>query len=292
MTGKRILSAMDKHNSLSNIFRVKNFILTDTIKLADSLMLEKGFICDGSAVLICQSGEGVVRVNYHEYTLKKNQVFIIIPYHIISLKKLSDDFSVAGLFCSNDYFTRNTILNHNYDRLFKFKQYPIITFTGEQMDRLMELHDVMMVRYKNLNNPYNEECLTMLIFSFFAEIINIHDINKPNKVQTALNRQEKITDEFFRLLINNFKEQRAVAFYADKLCFTPKYLSSVVKKVTGYTIQEWINEMVINHTKNLLKMTDKTVLEISEELNFSNPSFFGRFFKQYTGLTPLQFRNG
>lgn len=176
--------------------------------------------------------------------------------------------------------------------VFKFKQYPIITFTGEQMDRLMELHDVMMVRYKNLNNPYNEECLTMLIFSFFAEIINIHDINKPNKVQTALNRQEKITDEFFRLLINNFKEQRAVAFYADKLCFTPKYLSSVVKKVTGYTIQEWINEMVINHTKNLLKMTDKTVLEISEELNFSNPSFFGRFFKQYTGLTPLQFRNG
>lgn len=97
---------------------------------------------------------------------------------------------------------------------------------------------------------------------------------------------------FFRLLVNNFKKHRAVSFYADKLCFTPKYLSSVVKKVTGYTIQEWINELVINHTKNLLKMTDKTVLEISEEMNFSNPSFFGRFFKQYTGLTPLQFRNG
>lgn len=197
MSRKRILSAVKDHDSLADIFRVKNFILTDRIGLSDNPMPEKGFVCDGPAVLICLDGEGTIKVNYHQYTLRKNQVFIIIPYHIVSLQRSSGDFSVAGLFFSNGYFAKNTILSPGYDRLFQLKQHPIITFTQEQMDRLMDLHSVIMVRYKNLNNPYKEESLTMLIFSFFAEMINIYEINKPDKVQTILNRQEKITDDFF-----------------------------------------------------------------------------------------------
>ena len=104
-------------------------------------------------------------------------------------------------------------------------------------------------------------------------------------------RQEVLTEKFFEVLSKYYIKERSVAFYAEKLCLTPKYLSMTVKKVTGFPITSWMNEVVIIEAKRLLKMTDSTVLQISEELNFPNPSFFGRFFKQYAGMTPLAYRN-
>ena len=89
----------------------------------------------------------------------------------------------------------------------------------------------------------------------------------------------------------HYKQDRSVSFYADKLCLTSKYLSTVIKEVTGRSVLAWINETVIAEAKILLKTSEMTVMQISEELNFPNPSFFGRFFKQYTGVTPLKYRN-
>jgi AraC-like DNA-binding protein len=111
------------------------------------------------------------------------------------------------------------------------------------------------------------------------------------KSTKAVSRQELLTEEFFKVLLKNYTKERSVAFYAEKLCLTPKYLSMTVKSVTGHPISEWINEAVIIEAKRMLKVTDLTVLQISEELNFPNSSFFGRFFKQYTEMTPLQYKN-
>jgi AraC-like DNA-binding protein len=122
----------------------------------------------------------------------------------------------------------------------------------------------------------------MDIMSHFLESV-------PSTV-TDKSRKEAITDDFFRLLFESFQKERQVTFFADKLCLTPKYLSMTIKEVTGHPASSWINEMVILETKRLLKATELTALQVSEELNFPNPSFFGRFFKQHTGMTPLQFR--
>lgn len=107
----------------------------------------------------------------------------------------------------------------------------------------------------------------------------------------AISRQELLTAEFFKLMLADYKKERSVAYYADKLCLTPKYLSMTVKKVTGHPISEWINEVVVIEAKRMLKTTDLTALQISEELNFPNPSFFVRFFKQYIGMTPMEYKN-
>lgn len=81
-----------------------------------------------------------------------------------------------------------------------------------------------------------------------------------------------------------------MSFYAEKMNRTPKYLSGEIKRITGRSILEWINEAVLIEMKVQLKTTDYTVLQISEVLNFSSPSVFVQFFKHHTGITPLQYR--
>ena len=85
-------------------------------------------------------------------------------------------------------------------------------------------------------------------------------------------------------------KERSIAFYADKMFITPKYLSRVVKETSGVDIQQWIDDMVIMAAKALLKSSNMTILQISEDMSFANPSFFGTYFKKRTGMTPVQYR--
>ena len=86
------------------------------------------------------------------------------------------------------------------------------------------------------------------------------------------------------------KHERSVNFYADKLCLTPHYLSSVIRETSGQTVMQWINQAVILEAKVLLKHSNLLVFQISDELNFPNPSFFSKFFKRMTGMTPAEYQ--
>lgn len=103
-------------------------------------------------------------------------------------------------------------------------------------------------------------------------------------------RANDLSDRFFRLLAANHKSHRTVQFYADKLNLTPKYLSTAVKRATGRPILDWIHEAILIDAKMLLRVTDLTVQEISDQLNFSSPSAFVQFIKCHTGSTPNKLR--
>mgnify|MGYP005766453861 CR=1 FL=1 len=92
------------------------------------------------------------------------------------------------------------------------------------------------------------------------------------------------------LVVEHYLKQRNVGFYADRLCLTPKYLSKVIKRLSGHTVPEWISRILVLHAQVLLKSSKQTVQQIALELNFPNASFFGRFFKKHTGMTPGQYR--
>jgi len=91
-------------------------------------------------------------------------------------------------------------------------------------------------------------------------------------------------------LTTHYKEERSVSFYADKLCISSKYLSSLVKEVSDKNPVEWITQCVIFESKTLLKSTDMSIQQISDLLNFPNQSFFGKYFKRYCGMSPLQYK--
>ena len=103
-------------------------------------------------------------------------------------------------------------------------------------------------------------------------------------------RQRQMMEQFIKLAINDHAREHLVGYYADKMCVTPKYLSKIVKETSGRSVPEWLNELLILDAKNMLRHSDMTIKEISALLNFPSQSFFFRFFKNHTGLTPTQYR--
>ena len=103
-------------------------------------------------------------------------------------------------------------------------------------------------------------------------------------------RQEQVFNQFIQLVNQYASQERKVSFYADKLCLTPRYLKSLIRQASNRTVMDWINEAVIIEAKVLLKYSNKLIYQIADELNFPNTSFFCKFFKRMTGMTPLAYQ--
>ena len=96
--------------------------------------------------------------------------------------------------------------------------------------------------------------------------------------------------QLISLISDHYQKERTVSFYADRLCLSPKYLSSMVKGICGYTVQDLLFKAIIRRAIFLMTSTSKTIQEISDELSFPNASAFGTFFKKHTGLSPKNYR--
>jgi AraC-like DNA-binding protein len=103
-------------------------------------------------------------------------------------------------------------------------------------------------------------------------------------------RSDVLFARFIALLQENFRKERRVGWYAQQLNITAKYLSEVVKSVSKRTPNEWIDSYVVLEIRVLLKNSPKTIKEITDELNFPNQSFLGKFFKEHVGLSPSEYR--
>lgn len=139
---------------------------------------------------------------------------------------------------------------------------------------------------------YREMVFSLMNYFFQASlgyVANERDL-KPEEPSRESSRDMQYFRHFMRELKENFRTERSVGFYADRICVTPKYLSSVVRQVSGRGPMQWINECVIVEAKNLLRFSDMTIQEISRELNFPTQSYFGRFFKKHTGMSPKGYK--
>lgn len=102
--------------------------------------------------------------------------------------------------------------------------------------------------------------------------------------------KNSVVAKFLELVQTHYREQRLIGFYASKLCITPKYLSKLVKEHTGRSAGEWIESHVILEARAMLQSSDMTIQQIATSLHFPNQSFFGKYFKRATGISPKQYR--
>lgn len=279
----------EKISDITDRFAIKNFVLQDDSLIDPDQSLDESFIFSGFALAVCLKGKATLQINYRDFDLREGCIFTYMPNQIIKVKDRSADFLIENLFLSADYVLQLP-LHKDFDLLKRMAEYPLQKISDEALHNMLEFHSLIAKHHRRENHPYREDQTKALIFALLMEVAAVYSASVP-ETPPSVSRQELLTDEFFKLMLVDYKKKRDVAYYADKLCLTPKYLSMTVKKVTGYPISDWINEAVVIEAKRMLKTTDLTALQISEELNFSNPSFFGRFFKQYTGMTPLQYKS-
>ena len=153
---------------------------------------------------------------------------------------------------------------------------------------IRQLFQLIKTMLRSDKERYRHEIIRTLFTTAFYLIteINLRERTDPMKQ----GRCEVLFNQFMALLQQYNKRERNVSFYARQLNITPKYLSSVVKEVSGKTAARWIDESVILEAKALLKYSGLSIQEIAYQLNFSTQSFFGKYFKQHTGTSPSRYK--
>lgn len=274
-------------------FAIKNFIISDRARMKPNVSPDYPFILDGVAFVICIKGSGRISVNFKEYELEKNMIITILPYFVTEVLEKSDDLMMEFLIFSTDFLTEMPA-SPSFSISKSIVQSACIKVSDQEIEKLLEYHSFIVRQYRRQDHPFREQMARTLLYSLLIEIgaiyYKMYRVTATPEPTVVSSHQEELISRFFKLLVEYHKKERSLEFYAGKMCLTPKYLSTVVKDRTGRTAFAWINEILVSSAKYLLKTTDYTILQISEELNFPNPSFFGRFFKKHVGITPMQYR--
>lgn len=283
--------SFDESSIQSSPSIIKNFIVSDNSTNVQDHFLDLRYphIVEGITFAICTKGNSRIKINLQEYEVTANTLISIIPGYIIELISESDDLSIEFLFFTFD-FIADLKLTMDIDIPEKMGQMPCLKITEEETQSLLEFHAFIVKQYKKTDHLYREKIAKSLLYTLICEVMQLYHNSKLVESPRTKSRQEELITQFVELLFKYHKQERSVTFYADKMFLTPKYLSKVIKDVTGKPILQWIDEMVIMAAKALLKTSNMTILQISEELNFANASFFGSFFRKRVGMTPIQYR--
>ena len=247
------------------------------------------FTFNGFFISICLGGRCELKVSGRSYTIEAGSLMIFSPNQLIEIQSSSPDLDWKSIIVSLD-----VILEFpspvDIDIMTSALRNPVLHVGEAAARHLMEYYLFIEKRYSETSSAYREEISKTLLYALMLEICNIFRNVSDEDSDIAKPRQEKLTDDFFKLMAKHYRTEHNVAFYATKLHRTPKYLSGAIRRISGRSVAEWINSTLVSEIKMLLKTTDKTVLEISEELNFSSPSVMVQFFRHYTGITPLRYR--
>ena len=246
------------------------------------------FKTDVTAAIICIKGTTVGSINLKPYTTNGACLITILPGQILEYKSISEDFT--GLFIiMSSKFTDSLMLNAT-ERLplsLSIIDNPVIPLDEEALNGMIANFEMLKKAVQVKEHPYRMEVAKHLALAFlYGAGYIFHKFNDKKKKT----HHELQMEKFLQLVQLHHKEQRELGFYADKLCLTPKHLSKVIREVSNRPANDWIDEYVVLTAKALLKSTNMTVQQISDELNFSSQSFFGKYFKRVTGMSPREYR--
>lgn len=272
---------------------VKTFVASNNNKdpLDKHFLFDHPFSFDGIVFGICMKGKARAKIDFKEYNVEKDSIIIILPGHILELLEQSEDFFIE-LLTFSDEFVIDMPLPKDLQIVKKIALNPVINALENNINTLIDYHSFIIKTFETRkDSPFLAEMIKGLLYSLIMELATIYQDHSHIHSKKKNSRYEELTEHFFLLLFDHYKEERNVSFYADKICITPKHLSVILKETTGHPVNSWIDDTVIMGAKSLLKSTSFTVLQISEELNFPTASYFGRFFKRLTGMTPLEYRD-
>lgn len=244
-----------------------------------------------SMVLFCLQGELHVRISLKEYTLRPNMFCVIITGMIFEVLSISNDFRGFMIATRTNFMPvteKTTQVMSFYKCLqsrhcFVLEEKEVMAFVG--------VYHSIKATLQELDHPYRIPILQSYVQILYYRMLPIVLKEEESRSKYSHTRQEEIFQRFIGEVEKHYRKERSVKFYADLLCISPKYLSTVIYKISQQLAGEWIDAYVILEAKTLLKSGRLTIQQISEQLNFSNQSFFGKFFKRCAGMSPKEYIN-
>lgn len=245
----------------------------------------EGIAVDCGHVIICRQGSALMTLNFVELKQEKDTIVILYPGDVVMVKNVSDDFAIEYLVVTNDIMTEaqlslpqaNAIRNHQY-----VSSHEIATLT----DALLTITNASI----HFGDAKDARKISILQLRSFMISYGCWLARHGHISGRYVSRSAEIFAHFLNLLSHHYRETRQVAFYADKLNITPKYLNGIIIEQTGKTAKIAIDDYVIMQLKLTLQTTDQTINETAWQYNFSSLSFFCDYFHRHVGLTPMAYR--
>ena len=238
-------------------------------------------------------GETSLTSNLQEFRLKKDSLFIFSPKHILQVQS-NNRFKAHLIVIAPDFLKRINIDTKRMMPLFlQFSSLPCMELTHAESQSLRSFISMVEQELKGSETDFSSEIIGGLIAATIYKVGDIltHYLTEHPEVDSPIhNRAEEYFRQFTELLGEHYKHERSVGFYARQLCITPKYLTTLIKRISGKSVSEWIDSYVILEAKTLLKYSNMSVQEIAYYLNFPNQSFFGSYFKRNAGMSPSQYK--
>ncbi|MDR6527895.1 AraC-like DNA-binding protein [Chryseobacterium rhizosphaerae] len=248
------------------------------------------FRMDYYALCICTAGEINIEIDSKKYKVTTHSFFIAAPSTIVRFLETSKDFMMKLLFFDKNFLIKNISNPFIIEKmnLFSKGSYSIIKTTEKNSLQLQNLLDYLKKKSRK-QGKFTEEIIRTIIFNLLLETAEIIE----KEINTVSQKEEGKKDlflKFSKLIRENIRQQRTVQFYADALCISNKHLIEIIKKASGKTPHEVIDEALLKEAYVMLGNPDITISEIAFELQFNSASAFGRFFKKQTSYSPSEYR--
>lgn len=240
-------------------------------------------------ILFCHSGLANVSVDLVQCTLKPHTVTVLLPDTILTLNSSDKGFKVEYIMLSASLFDEAVFRLE--PPFFRFiLDNPCLVCPPGERDALDAMIRMFWIIYKDRDNMSRNVIIKNQSQNFF---LNMYDKNRhlfSSLQRNGYNRGEELFHKFITCIQTHYLDQKDVAFYANELCISPRYLSTITRQVTGESAKTIIDRHIILETKVLLRTTEMTVQEITNHLNFPSQSYLGRYFKKHTGESPIEYR--
>lgn len=292
---------MNKINEIDLLFiEAEKEKLLDTNQINSNFIVEeldstnfysfyKSINPDSLIILIVTDGSVEVKHEKEIKTVKYNSVIRIIPEHLIELAEISSDFRGKFISVNRNLLSLSTT-NFSPNTYLYIRHTPVISLQPQEVDDIIELFYIIKKKVKKLYSSADEKVFHCLIMALFYELNGCINRQIEETPTLVLSHKENLYKKFLLLLRKHIRKEHSVAFYANQLCLTPQYISSVLKELSGMTANKWIDEMLLAEAKLLLFSTENNIQEIADKLYFPDQSSFGKFFKKMTGMSPTNYR--
>ena len=247
---------------------------------------------EGCAILFCRGGEAEVMVDQCQGRIVRNTLLLLLPGTYLLFLNRSEDFQVMYCTFSRDLFSEAAF---RLDPVFfeSVHRNPISNPPQQIVDGADIWFQMAAYTYHDRQNLFRNTIIKNRLQNILLEIYDKMQrfVNTQPRAFENTTRQIELFQRFAALVHEHCTQEREVAFYADKLCISTRYLSTIVRIVGHTSAKEFIDRAVMLEIRMMLRSTDLSVQEIAYRLKFPDQSYLGRFFKKHAGESPTEYRN-
>lgn len=238
-------------------------------------------------LIMVRRGTASPTINLLRHSVEAGTLMFFAPHSIVEANNLSDDLEGEGITMTDDFF-HLTVGDHLPP-----------AFDGRQRDFRLRLNarqmayaeELLHLIYQSIRTTEAHAQVTIHLASAFLWYVNNLWQQQQQREQQGFSREQQLFTRFIALVNEQAATHHTIDFYASALCLSPRYMGRLIKEVSGRSAKEWIDDAIVTGAKVRLKHSDRLVRQIADEMNFPNVSFFCKYFKRMTGLTPNEYKH-